>query len=56
MQRNERPVVESGQVILKPVMCVALAQDHIIVDGRESVQYLVKVKGLVEYPAAMMLE
>jgi 2-oxoglutarate dehydrogenase E2 component (dihydrolipoamide succinyltransferase) len=52
----DRPIVENGQVVVKPMMYVALTYDHRIVDGSESVQFLVKVKELVEYPAAMMLE
>jgi 2-oxoglutarate dehydrogenase E2 component (dihydrolipoamide succinyltransferase) len=52
----ERPVVENGQIVVKPMMYVALTYDHRIVDGRESVQFLVKVKEFIEYPAAMLLE
>lgn len=52
----DRPIVENGQVVVRPMMYVALTYDHRIVDGRESVQFLVKVKGLVEDPAAMVLE
>jgi len=51
----ERPVVENGQVVVKPMMYVALTYDHRIVDGRESVQVVVKVKEFIEDPAAMML-
>jgi 2-oxoglutarate dehydrogenase E2 component (dihydrolipoamide succinyltransferase) len=51
----ERPVVENGQIVIKPMMYVALTYDHRIVDGRESVQFLVKVKELVEDPAATVL-
>jgi len=52
----ERPVAENGQIVVKPMMYVALTYDHRIVDGRESVQFLVKVRELVEDPAAMLLE
>ena len=52
----DRPVVENGQVVVKPMMYVALTYDHRLVDGRESVQFLVKVKEFIEDPAAMMLE
>lgn len=52
----DRPIVENGQIAIKPMMYVALTYDHRIVDGRESVQFLVKVKELIEDPAAMMLE
>ena len=52
----DRPVVENGQVVVKPMMYVALTYDHRIVDGRESVQFLVKVKEFIEDPAAMLFE
>ncbi len=52
----ERPVVENGQIVIKPMMYVALTYDHRIVDGRESVQFLVKVKEYIEDPAAMLFE
>ncbi|MCL4538947.1 MAG: 2-oxoglutarate dehydrogenase complex dihydrolipoyllysine-residue succinyltransferase [Bacteroidetes bacterium] len=52
----ERPVVENGQLVVRPMMYVALTYDHRIVDGRESVQFLVKVKELVEDPATMLFE
>ncbi len=52
----DRPVAENGQIVVKPMMYVALTYDHRIVDGRESVQFLVKVKMLVEDPAAIILE
>ncbi len=51
----ERPVVIEGQVVVKPMMYVALTYDHRIVDGRESVQFLVKVKDYIEDPASMLL-
>jgi len=52
----ERPVVENGQIVAKPMMYVALTYDHRIVDGSESVQFLVRVKEFVEDPAAMVIE
>ncbi len=52
----DRPIVENAQIVVKPMMYVALTYDHRIVDGRESVQFLVKVKELIEDPAAMVLE
>ncbi|HEY9164729.1 MAG TPA: 2-oxoglutarate dehydrogenase complex dihydrolipoyllysine-residue succinyltransferase [Candidatus Kryptonia bacterium] len=51
----DRAVVEEGQVVVKPMMYVALTYDHRIVDGRESVQFLTKVKEFIEDPAAMVL-
>ncbi len=53
---SDRPVVENGQIMIRPMMYVALTYDHRIVDGRESVQFLVKVKEYIEDPAAMLLE
>lgn len=46
----ERPVAENGQVVIRPMMYVALSYDHRIVDGRESVSFLVRVKTLLENP------
>jgi 2-oxoglutarate dehydrogenase E2 component (dihydrolipoamide succinyltransferase) len=51
-----RPVAIDGQVVVRPMMYLALSYDHRIVDGREAVQFLVRVKELVEDPAAMLLE
>lgn len=53
---TERPVVENGQVVVKPMMYVAMTYDHRIVDGRESVQFLVKIKEFIEDPASMLFE
>ena len=53
---EERPVAVSGQVVIRPMMYVALSYDHRIVDGREAVQFLVKVKELVEDPESLLLE
>jgi 2-oxoglutarate dehydrogenase E2 component (dihydrolipoamide succinyltransferase) len=53
---QERPVGIDGKIVLKPMMYVALTYDHRIVDGRESVGYLVKVKELLENPALMFSE
>jgi 2-oxoglutarate dehydrogenase E2 component (dihydrolipoamide succinyltransferase) len=51
-----RPVAVDGQVVIRPMMYLALTYDHRLVDGREAVQFLVKVKELVEDPAALLLE
>ncbi len=51
-----RPIAENGQVIIRPMMYVALSYDHRIIDGREAVQFLVLVKDLLEYPARMLLD
>ena len=52
----ERPVAIGGQVVIRPIMYVALSYDHRIIDGRESVGFLVRVKQLLEDPARMLLE
>lgn len=51
---EERPVAVNGQVIIKPMMYVALSYDHRIIDGRESVSFLVRVKELLEYPEQLL--
>jgi len=53
---TERPVAENGQVTIRPVMYLALSYDHRIIDGRESVSFLVRVKQLLEDPSRLMLE
>jgi 2-oxoglutarate dehydrogenase E2 component (dihydrolipoamide succinyltransferase) len=52
----ERPVVIDGQVAVRPIMYVALSYDHRIIDGRDSVSFLVRVKQLLEDPARLLLE
>lgn len=51
----ERPVVENGEIVVRPIMYVALSYDHRIIDGRESVSFLYRVKELLEDPARLML-
>ena len=53
---EERPIAVNGEVVIKPMMYVALSYDHRIVDGREAVQFLVKVKELIEDPERLLLE
>ncbi|HEX4045027.1 MAG TPA: 2-oxoglutarate dehydrogenase complex dihydrolipoyllysine-residue succinyltransferase [Gammaproteobacteria bacterium] len=53
---QERPVVENGQIVIRPMMYVALSYDHRLIDGKESVTFLVSVKELLEDPARLMLE
>ena len=53
---KERPVAVNGQVVIRPMMYTALTYDHRIVDGSEAVQFLVRVKELVEDPGALLLE
>lgn len=50
----ERPVAVNGQVVIRPMMYVALSYDHRIIDGRESVSFLVKVKEMLENPSKLM--
>ncbi len=50
----ERPMAVNGQVVIKPMMYVALSYDHRIIDGRESVGFLVRVKQLLENPALLL--
>lgn len=51
----ERPVAENGQVVIRPIMYVALSYDHRVIDGRESVGFLVRVKQLLEDPSRLLL-
>ncbi len=50
----ERPVVENGEIVIRPMMYLALSYDHRIIDGRESVSFLVRVKQLLENPEWMI--
>lgn len=52
----ERPVVENGEIVIRPMMYVALTYDHRIIDGRESVSFLVNIKNLLEDPARLLLD
>jgi 2-oxoglutarate dehydrogenase E2 component (dihydrolipoamide succinyltransferase) len=53
---QERPIAVNGQVVIRPMMYVALSYDHRIVDGREAVQFLVHVKEMIEEPGFMLVE
>ena len=53
---QERPVAGEGQVVIRPMMYVALSYDHRLVDGQQSVSFLVRLKELVEDPARLLLE
>jgi 2-oxoglutarate dehydrogenase E2 component (dihydrolipoamide succinyltransferase) len=53
---QQRPVALDGQVVIRPMMYLALTYDHRVIDGREAVQFLVRVKDLVEDPAELLLE
>jgi 2-oxoglutarate dehydrogenase E2 component (dihydrolipoamide succinyltransferase) len=52
---QDRAVPMNGQVVIRPMMYLALSYDHRLVDGREAVQFLVRIKDLVEDPANMLL-
>jgi len=51
---QERPVVVNGQIVIKPMMYLAVSYDHRIIDGRESVSFLVRVKELLENPELLL--
>jgi 2-oxoglutarate dehydrogenase E2 component (dihydrolipoamide succinyltransferase) len=53
---QERPIAENGQVVIRPMMYVALSYDHRIIDGREAVSFLKGVKDALEDPARLLLE
>jgi 2-oxoglutarate dehydrogenase E2 component (dihydrolipoamide succinyltransferase) len=53
---EERPIALAGQVVIRPMMYVALSYDHRIVDGNEAVRFLVRIKELAEDPEALLLE
>jgi len=53
---QDRPVARDGQVVIRPMMYVALTYDHRLVDGREAVTFLKRVKDCMENPARMLLE
>jgi len=53
---QQRPVALNGQVVIRPMMYLALSYDHRLVDGKEAVTFLIRIKDLLEAPARMMLE
>ncbi|NLO78825.1 MAG: 2-oxoglutarate dehydrogenase complex dihydrolipoyllysine-residue succinyltransferase [Xanthomonadaceae bacterium] len=53
---KERPVVENGEIVIRPMMYLALTYDHRIIDGREAVSALVTIKEMIEDPARLLLE
>ncbi len=52
---EDRPVVEKGQIVIRPMMYVALSYDHRLIDGKDSVQFLVSIKELLEDPSRLLL-
>jgi 2-oxoglutarate dehydrogenase E2 component (dihydrolipoamide succinyltransferase) len=53
---QERPIAENGQVVIRPMMYLALTYDHRVVDGREAVSFLKTIKDVIEDPARLFLE
>lgn len=53
---KERAVVENGQVVVRPMMYLALSYDHRLIDGRDAVRFLVAIKEMIEYPAKILLQ
>jgi 2-oxoglutarate dehydrogenase E2 component (dihydrolipoamide succinyltransferase) len=53
---EERPIAKDGQVVIRPMMYLALSYDHRIVDGSEAVRFLVRIKELIEDPESLLLE
>jgi 2-oxoglutarate dehydrogenase E2 component (dihydrolipoamide succinyltransferase) len=52
----QRPMVEKGEIVIRPMMYLALSYDHRIIDGREAVQFLVTIKNVLEDPARLLLQ
>ncbi len=53
---EQRPIVEDGEIVIRPMMYVALSYDHRIIDGKESVSFLVAIKEILEDPARLLLD
>ncbi len=53
---EQRPIVENGQIVIKPMMYVAFSYDHRMIDGSESVRFLVTIKELIEDPSRLLLD
>jgi 2-oxoglutarate dehydrogenase E2 component (dihydrolipoamide succinyltransferase) len=53
---EKRPIVREDEIDIRPMMYVALSYDHRLVDGREAVQFLVRIKELIEDPETLLLE
>jgi 2-oxoglutarate dehydrogenase E2 component (dihydrolipoamide succinyltransferase) len=53
---QDRPMAVNGQVVIRPMMYLALTYDHRLVDGREAVTFLKRIKETIEDPARLMLE
>ncbi len=53
---QERPVVENGEIVIRPMMYLALSYDHRLIDGKEAVSFLVAIKEMIENPSKILLE
>lgn len=53
---KDRPVVENGAIVIRPMMYLALSYDHRLIDGRDAVRFLVAIKEMIEYPAKILLQ
>ena len=53
---QERPVVQDGEIVIRPMMYLALSYDHRLIDGQEAVRFLVTIKELLEEPARILLD
>jgi 2-oxoglutarate dehydrogenase E2 component (dihydrolipoamide succinyltransferase) len=52
---QEKPVVIEGQIVIRPMMYLALSYDHRIIDGKDAVTFLVKIKNIIEQPEILLL-
>ena len=53
---KDRPVAENGEIVIRPMMNLALSYDHRLIDGKEAVRFLVAIKEMLEHPAKILLE
>ena len=53
---QDRPVAVNGQVVIRPMMYLALSYDHRLIDGKDAVQFLVAIKDMIEDPARILLD
>ena len=53
---QDRPMAVDGEIVIQPMMYLALSYDHRLVDGKTAVQFLVAIKGLIEDPARILLQ
>ncbi|MCH2353276.1 MAG: 2-oxo acid dehydrogenase subunit E2, partial [Pseudomonadales bacterium] len=53
---QDRPVVEEDEIVVRPMMYLALSYDHRLIDGQEAVRFLITIKDMIEDPARVLLE